>query len=106
MEKPSLPSSSTKSKQAFLSARSKRLAFGDRRKAILQDIAILTGATVISSEVGLSLDDIELSMLGRAKKIKIAKETTTIIDGAGNAKEIEKRIKEIRAEIANIDFRL
>jgi chaperonin GroEL len=74
--------------------------FGDRRKAVLQDIAILTGATVISHEVGLSLDDVELSMLGRAKKIKIAKETTTIIDGAGNAKEIEKRIQEVRGEIA------
>jgi len=76
-------------------------AFGDRRKAVLQDIAILTGATVISQEVGLSLDDIDLSMLGRAKKIKIAKETTTIIDGAGNPKEIEKRIGEVRGEIAS-----
>jgi len=74
--------------------------FGDRRKAVLQDIAILTGATVISQEVGLSLDGIELAMLGRAKKIKIAKESTTIIDGAGNPKEIEKRIQEIRGEIA------
>ncbi|HEX2579321.1 MAG TPA: chaperonin GroEL [Rhabdochlamydiaceae bacterium] len=74
--------------------------FGDRRKAVLQDIAILTGGTVISQEVGLSLEDIELSMLGRAKKIKIAKESTTIIDGAGNPKEIEKRIQEIRGEIA------
>lgn len=75
-------------------------AFGDRRKAVLQDIAVLTGATVISEEVGLSLDDVELSMLGRAKKIKIGKEDTTIIDGAGDAKEIQKRIQELRAEIA------
>jgi chaperonin GroEL len=74
--------------------------FGDRRKAVLQDIAVLTGATVISTEIGLSFDDIELSMLGRAKKIKIAKETTTLIDGAGDAKEIEKRIQEVRGEIA------
>jgi chaperonin GroEL len=75
-------------------------AFGDRRKAVLQDIAVLTGATVISQEVSLSLEDIELSMLGRAKKIKIAKEATTIIDGAGDAKAIEKRIQEVRGEIA------
>lgn len=76
-------------------------AFGDRRKAVLQDIAVLTGATVISDEVGLSLEDVELSMLGRAKKIKIAKETTTIVDGAGDRREIEKRIQEIRGEIAS-----
>jgi chaperonin GroEL len=75
-------------------------AFGDRRKAVLQDIAVLTGATVISEEVGLSLDNAELSMLGRAKKIKIGKEDTTIIDGAGDSKEIQKRIQEVRGEIA------
>lgn len=75
-------------------------AFGDRRKAVLQDIAVLTGATVISEEVGLSLDHAELSMLGRAKKIKVGKEDTTIIDGAGDSKEIQKRIQEVRGEIA------
>lgn len=76
-------------------------AFGDRRKAVLQDIAVLTGATVISEEVGLSLEDAELPMLGRAKKIKVGKEETTIIDGAGDPKEIQKRIQEVRGEIAN-----
>ncbi len=76
-------------------------AFGDRRKAVLQDIAVLTGATVISSEIGLSLEDAELSMLGRAKRIKVGKEETTIIDGAGDAKEIQKRIQEVRGEIAS-----
>ncbi|MBS0648464.1 MAG: chaperonin GroEL [Verrucomicrobia bacterium] len=76
-------------------------AFGDRRKAVLQDIAVLTGATVISEDVGLSLEDAEPSMLGRAKKIKVGKEETTIIDGAGDPKEIQKRIQAIRGEIAN-----
>lgn len=76
-------------------------AFGDRRKAVLQDIAVLTGAIVISEEVGLSLEDAELPMLGRAKKIKVGKEETTIIDGAGDPKEIQKRIQEVRGEIAN-----
>ena len=62
--------------------------FGDRRKAMLQDIAILTGATVISEEVGLSLEKVTLDDLGSAKKINISKENTTIIDGAGRADEI------------------
>lgn len=75
-------------------------AFGDRRKAMLQDIAILTGATVISEEVGLSLEDFDLQMLGCAKRIKIGKDDTTIVDGAGDSKEIQKRVQEIRAEIA------
>jgi len=73
--------------------------FGDRRKAMLQDIAILTGGTVISEEVGLSLEKATLDDLGSAKKIIITKEETTVIDGAGKAKEIEDRVNQIRAHI-------
>ncbi|MBI2801633.1 MAG: chaperonin GroEL [Gammaproteobacteria bacterium] len=73
--------------------------FGDRRKAMLEDIAILTGGTVISDEVGLSLEKAELKDLGRAKKIQITKENTTIIDGAGDAKTIEGRVQQIRTQI-------
>ncbi len=74
-------------------------AFGDRRKAMLQDIAILTGATLVSEEVGLILEDADLDVLGKAKKIKVGKEETTIVDGAGNPKQIQERIAQIRAEI-------
>jgi chaperonin GroEL len=73
--------------------------FGDRRKAMLQDIAILTGGTVISEEVGLSLEKAGLDDLGHAKRITISKENTTIIDGAGKPAEIEARVKQIRAQI-------
>jgi chaperonin GroEL len=73
--------------------------FGDRRKAMLQDIAILTGGQVISEEVGLSLEKASLDDLGSAKKITITKENTTIIDGAGQAKDIEDRVTQIRAQI-------
>ncbi len=73
--------------------------FGDRRKAMLQDIAILTGGTVISEEVGLSLEKVSLEDLGSAKKISISKENTTIIDGAGRADEITSRVDQIRAQI-------
>ena len=73
--------------------------FGDRRKAMLQDIAILTGGTVISEEVGIKLDSVNLSMLGRAKKVVIEKESTTIVDGAGEKADIEARIAQIRAQI-------
>jgi chaperonin GroEL len=73
--------------------------FGDRRKAMLQDIAILTGGTVISEEVGLSLEKASLDDLGSAKKIIVTKEETTIIDGAGKPKEIEDRVNQIRAQI-------
>ncbi len=73
--------------------------FGDRRKAMLQDIAILTGATVISEEVGLSLEQAGLSDLGSAKKIVVAKENTTIIDGAGRKEDIDARVKQIRVQI-------
>jgi chaperonin GroEL len=74
--------------------------FGDRRKAMLQDIAILTGGTVISEEVGLSLEKVTLEDLGQAKKINISKENSTIIDGAGRAEEITARVEQIRAQIA------
>jgi chaperonin GroEL len=73
--------------------------FGDRRKAMLQDIAILTGAQVISEEVGSSLEGTSLDDLGNAKKVQITKENTTIIDGAGSTSEIEGRVNQIRAQI-------
>src|SRR5690242_1129893 len=73
--------------------------FGDRRKAMLQDMAILTGGQVISEEVGLTLEKATIKDLGRAKKIQVSKENTTIIDGAGDAKNIEARVKQIRTQI-------
>ncbi|WP_369926484.1 chaperonin GroEL [Xanthomonas sp. NCPPB 2632] len=73
--------------------------FGDRRKAILEDIANLTGGTVISEEVGLALDKATITDLGRAKRVVITKENTTIIDGAGDAEGIQSRIKQIKAQI-------
>ena len=73
--------------------------FGDRRKAMLEDIAILTGGTVISSDVGLSLDKATLNELGSAKKVEVNKESTTIIDGAGKEDQIEARVKQIRKQI-------
>lgn len=73
--------------------------FGDRRKAMLEDMAILTGGTVISEEVGLQLDKATIKDLGRAKKVQVSKENTTIIDGAGEASGIEGRIKQIKAQI-------
>ncbi len=73
--------------------------FGDRRKAMLQDMAILTGGNVISEEVGLSLEKTTLDDLGRAKKVQVAKENTTVIDGAGKKKDIEGRVAQIRQQI-------
>ena len=73
--------------------------FGDRRKAMLEDMAILTGGTVISDEVGLSLEKATIKDLGRAKKVQVTKENTTIIDGAGESTAIEGRIKQIKAQI-------
>ncbi|HMB55648.1 MAG TPA: chaperonin GroEL, partial [Arenimonas sp.] len=73
--------------------------FGDRRKAMLEDMAVLTGGTVISEEVGLALDKATIKDLGRAKKIQVTKENTTIIDGAGVADGIQSRIKQIKAQI-------
>ena len=73
--------------------------FGDRRKAMLEDMAILTGGVVISEETGMSLEKATLQELGRAKRVEIGKENTTIIDGAGDAKNIEARVKQIRVQI-------
>ena len=73
--------------------------FGDRRKAMLEDIAILTGGQVIAEEVGLTLEKTTLEHLGQAKRVEIGKENTTIIDGAGDAKSIEARVKNIRVQI-------
>jgi chaperonin GroEL len=73
--------------------------FGDRRKAMLEDIAVLTGGTVISEEVGLSLEGATIEDLGSAKRVQVSKENTTIIDGAGDAKKIEARVNQIRAQI-------
>ncbi|MCJ8505189.1 chaperonin GroEL [Kocuria flava] len=77
--------------------------FGDRRKAQLADIAILTGGQVITEEVGLSLETATLDLLGQARKVVVTKDETTIVDGAGTAEEIEGRVAQIRAEIANSD---
>ncbi|MBO8126279.1 MAG: chaperonin GroEL [Firmicutes bacterium] len=73
--------------------------FGDRRKAMLQDIAILTGGQVISEELGYKLENADISMLGKARQVRVTKEETTIIEGAGNVDEIKKRINAIRAQI-------
>jgi chaperonin GroEL len=73
--------------------------FGDRRKAMLEDIAILTAGQVISEDLGIKLENVTLDMLGRAKKVAIAKETTTIVDGIGKKKEIEARVAQIKAQI-------
>ena len=73
--------------------------FGDRRKAMLEDIAILTGGTMIAEDLGIKLENVTLNMLGRAKRVRIEKENTTIIDGAGSKKDIEARIAQIKAQI-------
>jgi chaperonin GroEL len=73
--------------------------FGDRRKAMLEDIAILTGGTAMAEDLGIKLENVKLNMLGRAKKIVVEKENTTIVDGAGKKKEIEARVAQIRAQI-------
>jgi chaperonin GroEL len=87
----------------FRSAAVKAPGFGDRRKAMLQDIAILTGATVISEEVGLRLDAAELDLLGKARKVVISKEETTIVEGAGDDAQIKGRVQQIRNEIESSD---
>ncbi|MEI7561168.1 MAG: chaperonin GroEL [Actinomycetes bacterium] len=87
----------------FASAAVKAPGFGDRRKAMLQDIAILTGGQVISAEVGLKLEQIDISMLGKARRVVISKDNTTIIDGAGNKADVTARVTEIRREIENTD---
>ncbi len=87
----------------FRSAAVKAPGFGDRRKAMLQDIAILTGATVISEEVGLKLDQTGLELLGKARKVVISKDETTIVEGGGDDAQIKGRVAQIRAEIEKSD---
>ncbi len=87
----------------FKSVAVKAPGFGDRRKAMLQDIAILTGATVISEEVGLKLDQTTVELLGSARKVVISKEETTIVEGNGDAEQIKGRVNQIRAEIEKSD---
>ncbi|MFB7517666.1 chaperonin GroEL [Streptomyces sp. NPDC056144] len=87
----------------FKSVAVKAPGFGDRRKAMLNDIAILTGGTVISEEVGLKLENAGLDLLGRARKVVITKDETTIVDGAGDSEQVAGRVNQIRAEIENSD---
>ncbi|WP_329135530.1 chaperonin GroEL [Streptomyces sp. NBC_00670] len=87
----------------FKSVAVKAPGFGDRRKAMLGDIAILTGGEVISEEVGLKLENAGLELLGRARKVVITKDETTIVDGAGSADQVAGRVNQIRAEIENSD---
>jgi chaperonin GroEL len=87
----------------FKSASVKAPGFGDRRKAMLQDIAILTGGQVISEEVGLKLENTTLDLLGRARKVVVTKDETTIVDGAGEKDAIDGRVSQIRTEIENSD---
>jgi chaperonin GroEL len=87
----------------FRSVAVKAPGFGDRRKAMLQDIAILTGGQVISEEVGLKLETTDLALLGRARKVVVSKDETTIVEGAGDTDQIQGRVNQIRAEIDNSD---
>jgi len=87
----------------FKSVAVKAPGFGDRRKAILQDIAILTGGTVISEDVGLKLENADISLLGRARKVVVTKDETTIVEGAGDAEQIQGRVNQIRSEIEKSD---
>jgi chaperonin GroEL len=87
----------------FKSVAVKAPGFGDRRKAMLADIAILTGGQVISEEVGLKLDTADVSLLGRARKVVVTKDETTIVEGAGDTGQIEGRVTQIRREIENTD---
>jgi chaperonin GroEL len=92
-----------KVRSTFTSVAVKAPGFGDRRKAMLQDIAILTGAQVVSEEVGLKLDSVGLETLGRARKVVVTNDETTVVDGAGDAEQIQGRVKQIRAEIEKSD---
>ena len=87
----------------FQSAAVKAPGFGDRRKAMLQDIAILTGGQVISEEVGLKLDNTTVDLLGKARRVTVTKDNTTLVDGAGTDDDIKGRINQIKAEIENTD---
>ena len=87
----------------FTSVAVKAPGFGDRRKAMLQDIAILTGGQVVSTEIGLKLDQVGLDILGRARRVVVTKDNTTIVDGAGKKSDVEVRVNEIRNEIERAD---
>ncbi|BCL21273.1 chaperonin GroEL [Streptomyces tuirus] len=87
----------------FKSVAVKAPGFGDRRKAMLQDIGILTGGEVISEEVGLKLENATIDLLGRARKVVVTKDETTIVDGAGSPEQVQGRVNQIRAEIENSD---
>lgn len=87
----------------FVSVSVKAPGFGERRKAMLQDMAILTGGQVVSEEVGLKLDAVGLDMLGQARKVVVAKDETTIVEGGGDAEDVNGRIAQIKAEIDNTD---
>ena len=87
----------------FKSCAVKAPGFGDRRKAMLQDMAILTGAQVVSDELGLKLESVDASVLGHAKKVIVSKDETTIVQGAGSKEDIDARVAQIRAEIENTD---
>ncbi|MEY2797909.1 MAG: hypothetical protein RIS22_175 [Actinomycetota bacterium] len=87
----------------FTSVAVKAPGFGDRRKAMLQDIAILTGGEVVSTEIGLKLDQVGLDVLGRARRVVVTKDNTTIVDGAGKKSDVDARVNEIRNEIERAD---
>jgi chaperonin GroEL len=87
----------------FKSVAIKAPGFGERRKAMLEDMAILTGGQVVSEEVGLKLESIDLSLLGRARKVVVTKDETTIVEGSGSRSDVQGRINQIRAEIDNTD---
>jgi chaperonin GroEL len=87
----------------FVSVAVKAPGFGDRRKAMLEDIAVLTGGQVITEAIGLKLDGVEIDMLGQARRVTIKKDATTVVDGAGEAPAIEDRVRQIRQEIENSD---
>jgi chaperonin GroEL len=90
-------------RKTFTAVAVKAPGFGDRRLAMLQDLAVLTGAQVVSAEVGLSLDQIGLEVLGTARRTTVTKETTTIVDGGGDTAEVQGRVKQLRAEIEASD---
>ena len=77
--------------------------FGDRRKAIMQDLAILTGGEVITSELGISLDSVTLEQLGSARRVTVTKDNTTVVDGAGSSEAVADRVAQLRSEIERVD---
>ena len=89
-----------------LKAGVKAPGFGDRRKAMLEDIAILTGGTMVSADLGIKLENVTINMLGRAKKVMVEKENTTIVSGAGKKTDIQARIAQIKAQIEETTVRL